>query len=115
MPFILTGFRQIAGVRVFAFERNGKDVTPAKITVSADINLGRRHGIQLQDWPRLCVEMLELPDDEVKPETYDVIFDEARMREIEDSRAAIRLAGLAKRSRMSRPVGKPLPAFAAGA
>ncbi len=115
MPFILTGFRQIAGVRVFAFENTGKDVTPTKITVGADINLGRKHGIHLQDWPLLCMEMLELRPDDITPGTCNLIFDEVRMRGLEEERTATRLAAASKRARMKPPVvAKAMPAFAAG-
>lgn len=111
MPFIFTGFRQIAGSRVFAFENIDKDKTRTKVTVRADINVGRKHGIQLQDWPLLCVEMLER--DHLDPSTSEVIFNEARMLEYADARAATRLAALLKRKRSYKPVANALPAFAA--
>jgi hypothetical protein len=114
MPFILTGFRQVAGLRVFAFEGTGKDTTPTKLTVRADINLGRKHGIQLQDWPLLCIEMLELRSGDITPGTCDLIFDETRMCELEAARVATRLAASLKRARAYKPpAAQPLPAFAA--
>jgi hypothetical protein len=110
MPFIFTGFRQVAGSRVFTFENIEKDKTRTKVIVRADINLGRKHGIQLQDWPLLCVEMLER---EINPVASELIFDEARMLEYADTRAATRLAAMLKRKRSYRPPGNALPAFAA--
>lgn len=97
MRFIFTGFSQITGFRVFAYECIEKDKTPTKLTVRADINLGRKHGIHLQDWPLLCLEMLERRADDMAPGTSEFSFDEDRMREYAEARAVTRLTGLLKR------------------
>jgi hypothetical protein len=48
MQFILTGFTQELGFRVFAFERMGEDRIRTRWTVSADLALSRRYGIRLK-------------------------------------------------------------------
>lgn len=54
MQYILTGFTQEMGFRVFAFERIGDDRLRTKFTVKADLALIRRYGIRLQDLPLMC-------------------------------------------------------------
>jgi hypothetical protein len=57
--FILRGFCQVAGFRVFTFER----VTPGQprslVTVRADLAMARRYRIPLQELPMLCRTVLE--------------------------------------------------------
>jgi len=113
LPFIFTGFRQTAGSRVFAFESSPKDQMQTKLTVRADIGLGRKHGIHLQDWPLLCVEMIEGRADDIKPGSCELIFDEARMRERADARTAMRLSALLKKKKTYKPVTNTHGAFAA--
>src|SRR5580704_13301942 len=59
MQYILTGFTQDSGFRVFAFERIGDDRLRAKFTVRADLSLIRRYGIRLQDLPLMCRGLLD--------------------------------------------------------
>ena len=59
MHFILTGFTQDMGFRVFAFERRGEDRIRTKYTVRADLALILRYGIRLQELPLLCRGLLE--------------------------------------------------------
>ena len=54
MGFILKGFTQEMGIRVFAFERVGEDHTRTEYTISADLALTRRYDIRVQDLPLLC-------------------------------------------------------------
>jgi hypothetical protein len=59
MQFVLRGFNQVVGLRVFAFEGIAADRTRTLFTVSADVALTRRYGIRLQDLPLLCRAVLE--------------------------------------------------------
>ena len=63
MPFILTGFTQDIGFRVFAFARGGADRSSAVYTVRADLALSRRYEIALQELPLLCQNLLESRED----------------------------------------------------
>ena len=51
MQFILTGFTQEAGFRVFTFESLAADRTRTKFTVKTDLSLIRNYGIQVQELP----------------------------------------------------------------
>ena len=77
MQFILTGFTQDLAFRVFAFERLGLDRVRTKVVVRADLAMTRRYGIQMQDLPLLCRNLLERSDD--GGETHTVIFTEDEM------------------------------------
>ena len=59
MQYILTGFTQDMGFRVFAFERIGDDRLRTNFTVRADLALIRRYGIRLQDLPLMCRGLLD--------------------------------------------------------
>jgi hypothetical protein len=59
MHFILTGFTQERGFRVFAFEGIATGQLRVVFTVRADLDLTRRYGIRLQDLPLICREVLE--------------------------------------------------------
>jgi len=62
MQFILTGFTQDMAFRVFAFERMGSDRVRTKVAVKADLAMTRRYGIQMQELPLLCRNLLERSD-----------------------------------------------------
>lgn len=78
MQFVLVGFTQDAGFRVFAFEGIGEDRTRTKFTVRADLALIRGYEIRVQELPLLCRGLLErvtqvadqdsAPQDSVLPE-----------------------------------------------
>jgi hypothetical protein len=59
MQFILKGFSQVMGFRVFAFEGIAADWTRTPFTVRTDLALTRRYGIRLQELPLLCRAVLE--------------------------------------------------------
>jgi hypothetical protein len=59
MQFILTGFTQDMGFRVFAFEGVKADRTRAQYTVRADLGLIRKYGIRVQELPLLCRALLD--------------------------------------------------------
>jgi hypothetical protein len=103
MQFILSGFTQDLGFRVFRFEGVALDRprTRTVFTVRADLALIRRYGIQIQELPLLCRSLLDgLGDGE---ETHALIFTEDRMRTWANDRAAAKDAAAQKR----RPPRKP--------
>ncbi len=59
MQYLLTGFIQNTGVRVFAFECVAADRVRTAYSVKADLALARKHGIQMQELPLLCRGVLE--------------------------------------------------------
>ena len=59
MQFILKGFSQVRGFRVFAFEGVAVDRTRTLFTVGTDLALTQRYGIRLQELPLLCRAVLE--------------------------------------------------------
>jgi hypothetical protein len=59
MQFVLVGFTQDAGFRVFAFEGIGEDRMRTQFTVRADLALIRGYEIRVQELPLLCRGLLE--------------------------------------------------------
>lgn len=104
MQFILTGFTQDRGFRVFGFEGIGPDRTRTPFTVRTDLALVRRYGIRVQELPLLCRGLLEQRDETERGRA--VTFTEAEMRRYADNAAAEREAALRKR----RSTHKPSPA-----
>jgi len=86
MQFILTGFTQDLGCRVFAFEGIAVDRIRMAFTVRADMALIRRYGIQIQELPLLCRGILERRDE--ASETQALTFTEEEMRTWATARAA---------------------------
>jgi hypothetical protein len=86
MQFVLTGFTQDLGCRVFAFEGIAVDRNRTAFTVRADLALIRRYGIQIQELPLLCRSVLERRDEGSEAQTF--IFTEEEMRTCAVARAA---------------------------
>ena len=63
MEFVLTGFRQDANIRRFAFQRVATDHSRTEFTVSADMTLLVKYKIPLQELPLLCRALLEDQND----------------------------------------------------
>jgi hypothetical protein len=78
MQFLLTGFHDDVGFRVFAFQGVAADKTRSSFSVRADIALIRKYGIRVQELPLLCRGILELHN-EGEP-ARAVIFTEEDMR-----------------------------------
>jgi len=78
MQFILTGFTQDLGCRVFAFEGINVDRIRTPFTVRADLALIRRYGIQIQELPLLCRSVLERRDEASEAQTFTFTEDEMR-------------------------------------
>ncbi len=78
MQFILAGFKQDAGSRVFTFEHVGTDKVRTEFMIRADLALAQKHGIRLQDLPLLCRGLLERGGEEEK--NRPTVFTEEEMR-----------------------------------
>ncbi len=78
MQFILTGFTQETGFRVFAFEGIGAERTRMEFTVKTDLELIRKYGIRVQELPLLCRRLLER--EEAAEQKHNCIFTEQEMR-----------------------------------
>ena len=59
MQYVLTGFTNDMGFRIFAFDVVGDDRVSTAYSVRADLTLVRRYGIKLQELPLLCRGILE--------------------------------------------------------
>jgi hypothetical protein len=59
VQFVLTGFTQNSGVRVFTFERIEEDRTRTEFLVTTDLALSRKYDIRMQELPLLCRKLLE--------------------------------------------------------
>jgi len=95
MQFILTGFRHDMGFRVFEFDRLGEGRSRTKCTVRADLSMIRRYGIQIQDLPLLCRDLLDRSGEQ--SELQSLTFTEAEMRACANERIAARELAVSKR------------------
>ena len=95
MQFMLTGFTQDMAFRVFAFERMGADRVRTKMVVRADLALVRRYGIQMQELPLLCRNLLERSDN--SSQTHTLTFSEDEMCLHAKDRAIAKEAAASKR------------------
>lgn len=91
--FVLKGFRQESGSRVFEFEGIAPDRTRTDFTVKADLALSRSYGIQLQELPLLCRSLL----DGAQEPAQELIYTEQDMRVHAAAQAAMREADQKKR------------------
>lgn len=107
MQFILTGFTQDTGFRVFAFEGVAIGQIRTVFTVRADLALSRRYGIAMQELPLLCRSLLDRQDEGAEhavTEQHALTFTEEQMRACADKRAADRALAALKRKAPRRPV-----------
>ena len=104
MQFILRGFTQDSGFRVFAFEGIAEDRTRTAFMVRTDLALIRRYGIRVQELPLLCRRLLEQRDKGEQERT--MTFTEEGMRRHADVCAAERDAAQ-RRKATHRPPAKP--------
>lgn len=103
MRFILTGFTQNTGFRVFTFEGIAADQTRTRFVVDTDLALTRRYGIRLQELPLLCRELLERCDEGEQARAFT--FTEAEMVAHASSCAAEQEVRQ-RRNSMHKPPGK---------
>lgn len=79
MEFVLQGFNQVVGMRVFAFEGIEANHQRTPFTVSADLSLALRYGIRLQELPLLCRGVLERRHDGGKARAFAYTEDDMRI------------------------------------
>lgn len=108
MQFILTGFTQDLGFRVFAFEGIGEDRTRTVFVVRTDLALTRRYGIRLQELPLLCRGLLERRDESEQERTFT--FSEAEMLSHANSCTLEREARQGRKAAHKPPPGKQIGA-----
>lgn len=114
MSFILTGFRQDMGFRVFAFERRETTRSRMEFTVKADLGLIRRYDIRVQELPLLCRSLLERQEaveayratTVSDAETRALTFTEDEMRSCANDRAAAKTEAARKRKPPRKPTGE---------
>jgi hypothetical protein len=90
MQFLLTGFHEKSGFRVFEFEGVSANRERTAFTVQADLTLARRYGITLQELPLLCRSVLDRLEEGYAGSVFTFSEDEMRSRAL--AQAARRLA-----------------------
>ena len=103
MHFVLTGFTQQSGYRVFVFEGISMERTRTAFSVRADLRLMQRYGIPIQELPLLCRGLLEQRDE--GSENRALTFTESHMQVLAKNRAAAKEAGARKRKPAPLPTG----------
>ena len=104
MRFVLTGFTQVTGFRVFTFERIADDRTRTTFAVKTDLALTRRYDIRLQELPLLCRELLERCDEDEQKRTFT--YTEAEMV-LHASGCAAEREAHKRKNPYTKPHGKP--------
>ena len=108
MQFILSGFRQEMGCRVYVFERVQADRIRTAFTVRADLSLIRTYAIPMQELPLLCRSLLERRAGDGNSRA--LIFTEEEMSVYASDRTAARLAAAQKRKPPRKPANQNLGA-----
>lgn len=98
MQFILTGFTQESGFRVYAFERVISGSVRTVYRVRADLDLVRRYGIRTQELPLLCRSLLDKTNEGGEQRTFTFTEEDMRVRAKESA-----AAGEAKAHRRKPP------------
>ena len=80
MQFVLVGFIEEKGCRVFTFEGVGSDRSRTSFVVKADLALSRTFGIRLQELPLLCREVLEQSEEQESRRTFTYTEEQMRSR-----------------------------------
>ena len=101
--FVLRGFTEMRGFRVFAFERIATDWSRCMFTVRANLALSRRYGIQLQELPLLCRAVLERTLDGEEKRSF--AYDEEDMRD-HAATAAARADATKQRKQPRKPASE---------
>jgi hypothetical protein len=108
MPYILTGFKQDLGFRVFAFAHVELAAQRTEHTVRADLSLSRKYGIPMQELPLLCRELLERRGDTTG--AGEVTFTEDDMSACARTRTAAKELAASRKRPPRRPSGENLGA-----
>lgn len=99
--FVLRGFSQVRGCRVFSFEGMSPNRTGIMFSVRADLAMSRRYGIHLQELPLLCRAVLERRH--LGGEQRNYAYTEAEMRDY-----AVDAAARAEAAKQRRPPKRPV-------
>lgn len=108
LQFILTGFTQESGFRVFAFTSVQAGATRVNFTVRAEMSLVQRYSIPMQELPLLCRSLLERREEADAERSFT--FTEEEMMVYSKDLAATRLAAAAKRRPPRKPAAENLGA-----
>jgi hypothetical protein len=98
----LIGFTHDEGFRVFSFDRRGQDNVRTRCDVRANLALTRAYGIQVQELPLLCRDLLDRCENDGRIQST-LTFAESDMRACADERAAAREEAAKKRKPWRRP------------
>jgi hypothetical protein len=98
--FIVLGFHDSNGTRVFEFEYVSPDGARSPYTIRADLSLARRYGIQIQALPLLCRAVLEQRDQSSPRRLFE--YSEEHMR-LHAENVAATLAAAKPRKPHRRP------------
>ncbi|MDX1984628.1 MAG: hypothetical protein SFV51_30430 [Bryobacteraceae bacterium] len=98
--FVLKGFSQETGFRIFVFECHMPDRTRTPLTVKADMALARKYNIALQELPLLCREILERYDQAGGDRTFTYTEDDM-------ARHSTERAARAEASKRKHPPRRP--------
>jgi hypothetical protein len=101
MQYILTGFTEKLGFRVFAFDYVSKEKVRSSYVVKTDLALTRKYGIRMQELPLLCRSVLERKEE--GNEQHSHVYSEADMRAYADVRS-VREAAVVRRKIPRRPM-----------
>ena len=99
--FVLMGFGEAPGFRVFNFEAIAEDRSRTEYSVKADPVLARQYGIRLQELPLLCRSLLEIRSEGGVKRAFTYTEDD--MRQWATIEAA-RVEALQRRKPPKRPV-----------
>ncbi len=102
MQFILVGFKQDIGFRVFTFESVAADKVRTEYKIRADLSLAQKHGIRIQELPLLCRALLERGGEEEK--NRPTLFTEDEMRLHARHCAEVHDAAMQKKKAARRPM-----------
>jgi hypothetical protein len=102
MQFVLMGFDEIPGFRVFAYEGVAADRSRVQFSVKADLAMARKYGIRAQEFPLLCRALLDQRHEEGGAKR-NFVFSEDDMRIFAQS-AAARTEAAQRRKPPRRPV-----------
>jgi hypothetical protein len=99
--YVLTGFTQDVGFRVFAFEGIGEDRLRTKFVVRAELSLAQKYGIRIQELPLMCRALLDRQA--AGEEKHLIVFTEDEMALYARTSLAAREAAAQKRKPPRRP------------
>jgi hypothetical protein len=104
MQSTLVGLTHDMGFRIFSFDRRGDDNVRTRCYVRADLALTRAYGIQVQELPLLCRDLLDRCEN--NGQVRSLTFAECDMRACAEERAAVREEAAKKRRLRRKPAGE---------